>query len=216
MTPTHHNIPANNLCVRSLSLPLMGLFKNWLREQINIPMFTQRNRHCPGQWFSGVMALVAALETHWFGQFNCLGQGYSNEENKTKMLSILEKIHDEYSGTHDVQLCLDSNIDLFQITSSSHHNEYFNTLSSISSQPVAFIRLSFFARLPCPVANLATLLSATCSFPIYLLHIPPYIGSKYVNLLTINPFNNRFLLSVGKFLQQCFRAPIFLKSYLWE
>ena len=27
MTPTHHNIPVNNLCVRSLSLPSMGLFK---------------------------------------------------------------------------------------------------------------------------------------------------------------------------------------------
>ena len=26
---------------------------------------------------------MAALETHWLGQFYCLGQGYSNEENKT-------------------------------------------------------------------------------------------------------------------------------------
>ncbi len=38
-------------------------------------MFTQRNRHCPRQWQSGVMA-SAALENHWFGQFNCLGQGF--------------------------------------------------------------------------------------------------------------------------------------------
>ena len=28
MTPIHHNIPGNNLCVRSLNLPSMGLFKN--------------------------------------------------------------------------------------------------------------------------------------------------------------------------------------------
>ena len=82
MTPTHHNIPVNNLCVRSLNLPSMGLFKNWLREQIKIPMFTQRNKHCPRQWQSGVMA-SAALENHWLGQFNCLCQGFSNEENKT-------------------------------------------------------------------------------------------------------------------------------------
>ena len=33
----------------------------------------------------------------------------------TKMLGILEQIHDKYSGAYGVQLCLDSNIDLFQI-----------------------------------------------------------------------------------------------------
>ena len=37
----------------------------------------------------------------------------------TKLAFILEKIHEQYSGAYDVQLCLDSNIDLFQISSSS-------------------------------------------------------------------------------------------------
>ena len=46
----------------------------------------------------------------------------------TKLAFILEKIHEQYSATHDVQLCLDSNIDLFQISSSSCHSEYFNTM----------------------------------------------------------------------------------------
>ena len=41
----------------------------------------------------------------------------------TKLAFILEKIHEQYAGAHDVQLCLDSNIDLFQISSSSHHGE---------------------------------------------------------------------------------------------
>ena len=62
MTPIPHNILGNNLCVRSLNLPFMARFKNWLREQIKIPMFTQRNRHCQRQWFSGVMALGPPLE----------------------------------------------------------------------------------------------------------------------------------------------------------
>ena len=44
----------------------------------------------------------------------------------TTLAFILEKIHEQYSGAHDVQLCLDSNIDLFQISSSSHHHDYFN------------------------------------------------------------------------------------------
>ena len=47
-------------------------------------------------------------------------------EFNTKLAFILEKIHEQYSGAHDVQLCLDSNIDLFQISSSSQHSEYFN------------------------------------------------------------------------------------------
>ena len=33
----------------------------------------------------------------------------------TNMLCIIEQIHDNYSGAHDVQLSMDSNIDLFQI-----------------------------------------------------------------------------------------------------
>ena len=52
------------------------------------------------------------------------------------MLSILEKIHDEYSGAHKVQLCLDSNIDLFQISSSSPHCQYFNTLLGAGHLPL--------------------------------------------------------------------------------
>ena len=54
----------------------------------------------------------------------------------TKLAFILEKIHDEYSGTHDVQLCLDSNIDLFQISSSPHHSEYFNMLLGAGHLPL--------------------------------------------------------------------------------
>ena len=54
----------------------------------------------------------------------------------TKMLSILEKIHDDYSSAHDVQLCLDYNIDLFQITSSSPHCQYYNTLLGAGHLPL--------------------------------------------------------------------------------
>ena len=57
----------------------------------------------------------------------------------TKMFSIQEKIHDDYSGAHDVQLCLDSNIDLFQITSSSPHCQYFNTLLGAGHLPLITI-----------------------------------------------------------------------------
>ena len=57
-------------------------------------------------------------------------------EFNTKLASILEKIHEHYSGPHDVQLCLDSNIDLFQISSSSHHSEYFNTLLGAGHLPL--------------------------------------------------------------------------------
>ena len=83
ITPIPHNIPVNNLCVRSLNLPSMGLFKNWLREQINFPMFTQRNRQCPRQWISGVMALGPPLGLTGLDYLNCLGQEFPNEENKT-------------------------------------------------------------------------------------------------------------------------------------
>ena len=50
-------------------------------------MFTQRNKHCPRQWQSGVMA-SAALENHWFGQFNCLCQGFleRGKQNSTELL----------------------------------------------------------------------------------------------------------------------------------
>ena len=57
----------------------------------------------------------------------------------TKLAFILEKIHEQYSGAHDVQLCLDSNIDLFKITSSSHHSEYFNTLLGAGHMPLITI-----------------------------------------------------------------------------
>ena len=57
----------------------------------------------------------------------------------TKLAFIQEKIHEQYSGTHDVQLCLDSNIDLFQISSSSHHSEYFNTLLGAGHLPLITI-----------------------------------------------------------------------------
>ena len=57
----------------------------------------------------------------------------------TKLAFILEKIHEQYSGTHNVQLCLDSNIDLFQISSSSHHSEYFNTLLGAGHLPLITI-----------------------------------------------------------------------------
>ena len=56
-------------------------------------------------------------------------------EFNTKLAFILEKIHEQYSGAYDVQLCLDSNIDLFQI-SSSHHSEYFNTLLAAGHLPL--------------------------------------------------------------------------------
>ena len=54
----------------------------------------------------------------------------------TKLAFILEKIHEQYSGAYDVQLCLDSNIDLFQISSSSQHSEYFNTFLAAGHLPL--------------------------------------------------------------------------------
>ena len=54
----------------------------------------------------------------------------------TTLAFILEKIHEQYSGAYDVQLCLDSNIDLFQISSSSQHSEYFNTLLAAGHLPL--------------------------------------------------------------------------------
>ena len=57
-------------------------------------------------------------------------------EFNTKLAFILEKIHEQYSGAYNVQLCLDSNIDLFQISSSSQHSEYFNTLLAAGHLPL--------------------------------------------------------------------------------
>ena len=54
----------------------------------------------------------------------------------TTLAFILEKIHEQYSGAYDVQLCLDSNIDLFQISSSSTHGDYFNTLLAAGHLPL--------------------------------------------------------------------------------
>ena len=54
----------------------------------------------------------------------------------TKLAFILEKSHEQYSGAHDVQLCLDSNIDLFQISSSSTLSEFFNTLLAAGHLPL--------------------------------------------------------------------------------
>ena len=54
----------------------------------------------------------------------------------TTLAFILEKIHEQYSGAYDVQLCLDSNIDLFQISSNSQHSEYFNTLLAAGHLPL--------------------------------------------------------------------------------
>ena len=54
----------------------------------------------------------------------------------TTLALILEKIHEQYSGAYDVQLCLDSNIDLFQISSNSQHSEYFNTLLADGHLPL--------------------------------------------------------------------------------
>ena len=57
-------------------------------------------------------------------------------EFNTKLAFILEKIHEQYSSTHDVEKCLDSNIDLFQISSSSQHSEYFNMLLTAGQLPL--------------------------------------------------------------------------------
>ena len=57
----------------------------------------------------------------------------------SKMLWILEQIHDKYSGSLDVQLCLDSNIDLFQINSSPLHHQYLNTLLGAGHLPLITI-----------------------------------------------------------------------------
>ena len=57
-------------------------------------------------------------------------------EFNTKLAFILEKIHEQYSDAYDVQLCLDSNIDLFQISSSSLHSEYFNMLLAAGHLPL--------------------------------------------------------------------------------
>ena len=57
----------------------------------------------------------------------------------TKMLWFLEQIHDKYPATHDVQLHMDSNIDLFQINSSSLHHQYLNMLLGVGHLPLITI-----------------------------------------------------------------------------
>ena len=100
ITPIPHNILGNNLCVRSLKLPFMARSKNWLREQIKIPMFTRRNRHCPRQWFSGVMALGPPLELIVLG--NSIVYARSSERGREKKLERANRQSIPYREHHKV------------------------------------------------------------------------------------------------------------------
>ena len=53
----------------------------------------------------------------------------------TTLAFILEKIHELYSGAYDLQLCLDSNIDLFQISSTSTHMWVFQYTAGCRAPP---------------------------------------------------------------------------------
>ena len=69
-------------------------------------------------------------------KFIVVGNIYRPPNAENQIGFYPRKIHEQYSSAHDVQLCLDSNIDLFQISSSSLHSEYFNTLLAAGQLPL--------------------------------------------------------------------------------